>query len=130
MSGDWGDDLRDEAARLIEQLARLDPRWMLSNLPALLGAVLELMNDLKTSPPRSLEVLSAEPPQLRALEQLNRETAISSAARDVLDAVEVAAGADPLAAVTVITTLIAEERASARGPEVVAAAPAARRDRA
>jgi hypothetical protein len=119
VSGGWGDDLRGEAARLIEQLARLDPRWMLSNLPALLGAVLELMDDLNTPPPRTLEVISAELPQLRALEQLNRETAISSAARDVLDAVEVAAAADPLTAVTAITTLVTEERDSARGPEVV-----------
>ena len=119
VSGDWGDDLREEAARLLEQLARLDPRWMLSNLPALLGAVLKLMDDLKTPPPRSLEVISAEPPQLRVLEQLNRETAISSAARDVLNAVEAAAAADPLTAVTAITTLITEERDSARGSEVV-----------
>lgn len=119
VSGDWGNDLRNEAGRLIEQLARLDPRWMLSNLPALLGAVLELMNDLKTSPPRSLEVMSAEPPQLFALQQLSRRTAINSAARDVLSAVEVAAEADPLAVVTVITTLIAEERSSARGADVV-----------
>ncbi|SNR86171.1 hypothetical protein [Blastococcus mobilis] len=119
VSGDWGDDLRDQAARLIEQQARLDPRWMLTNLPALLGAVLKLMDDLTTPPPRTLEVISAEPPQLRVLEQLNRETAISSAARDVLDAVEAAAAADPLTAVTVITTLITEERDSARGPEVV-----------
>lgn len=119
VSGDWGDDLRDEAARLTEQLARLDPHWMLSNLPALLGSVLELMDDLTTPQLRTLEVISAEPPQVRALEQLNRETAISSAARDVLDAVEVVAAAEPLTVVAAITALIAEERDSDRGPEVV-----------
>jgi hypothetical protein len=32
LSGDWGDDVRIKAARLVENLARLDPHWMVSNL--------------------------------------------------------------------------------------------------
>ncbi len=119
VAGDWGDDLRDEAARLIKQLAELDPQWMLSNLSALLGALLELVDDLKTPLASTLEVITAASPAMRALEKINRDTAISAAARDVLDAVEVAAAIDPLSAVSALTALITEERDSDRGAEVV-----------
>jgi hypothetical protein len=119
VTGDWGDDLRYQAALLIEQLAKLDSTWMLANLPALLGALLRLVDDLKAPAPPTLEAISAESPLMRAMEQMNRESAIGAAAREVLDAVEVAAAVDPLAAVTAITTLIRKERDTDRGPEVV-----------
>jgi hypothetical protein len=37
LSGDWGDDVRIKAARLVENLARLDPHWMVSNLATVMG---------------------------------------------------------------------------------------------
>lgn len=119
VTGDWGDDLRYEAALLIEQLAKLDSTWMLTKLPALLGVLLRLVDDLKAPAPPTLEAISAESPAMRALEQMNRESAIGAAAREVLDAVEVVAAVDALAAVTGITTLIREERDTDRGPEVL-----------
>jgi hypothetical protein len=119
LSGDWGDDVRVEAADLLERLARLDARWMLVNLPAMLGGLLALVDDLKTPPPTMLDVISADPPELRAMEQFGRTTAIGSAASTVVDAVAAAAAAGPLTAVATVTKLIADERDTDRGPEVV-----------
>ena len=121
VTGDWGDDLRYQAALLIEQLAKLDSTWMLTNLPALLGALLRLVDDLKAPAPPTLEAISAESPLMRAMEQMNRESAIGAAAREVVDAVEVAAAVDPLAAVTAITTLIRKERDTDRGHPLISA---------
>ena len=54
-----------------------------------------LVDDLKGQPVTKLELVSAQPPELKVLEQFARDTAISSAAQGLLDAIEAAAAADP-----------------------------------
>jgi len=119
VSGDWGNDLRVRAARLVSRLAQPDTTWTLFRVPVLLGTVLGLVDDLKTPPPSTLEVVSTDPPQARVIEQLDRQTAIKAAIREVLDAVETAARADPETVVTAITTHITNERDWDRGPDLV-----------
>jgi hypothetical protein len=65
-----------------------------------------LVDDLKGQPVTKLELVSAQPPELKVLEQFARDTAISSAAQGLLDAIEAAAAADPVTVVNTVTSLI------------------------
>jgi hypothetical protein len=67
LSGEWGDEVRSRAAQLICDLAQLNPQLMLPNLPAMLGAVLVLIDSLQDAPPPQLLLADAESAELWAL---------------------------------------------------------------
>ena len=99
LGGDWGDDVRCQAAELLEELADMDPSWFLHRFQAAFGALLHLVDEMHAPSPSRLEVVSVQSPFLCGLEQHGHEVAINSAARRLLDAVKKAAAVDPLRAV-------------------------------
>lgn len=119
VGGDWGDEVRYSAAKLVEELAEIEPTWTFSHLDAILGTFLTTVEQIDREPTPSLTVLDATSPQLRALESFSRRNSIGSAARELLSAVEHVAGVDVLAVCTVIIALIIDERDTDRGAETV-----------
>ncbi|GDY33921.1 hypothetical protein [Gandjariella thermophila] len=119
LSGDWGDRVRVEAADLIKDLAGQDPGGALANLPALLGAVLTLIDADRQPPPSSRLDVPSEPPQLNTLEPLAHKSAVSGALSRVLGAVEAVAAADPAAVCSTIAVLVADERDTERGTDLL-----------
>ncbi|MDT7712255.1 MAG: hypothetical protein QOG46_944 [Pseudonocardiales bacterium] len=105
--------------QLIEELTEQDPAAVLPNLPALLGTVLALVDAYRQPPPSGLDVLSGEPPTLRRLERLSRDSAIDGAMSRVLDAIGAVAAVDPATVCAAIADLIADERDTERGTDVV-----------
>lgn len=119
IAGDWGDQVRVQAADLISDLAAQDPEAMLRSLPALLGAVLHLVDTGREPPPSALDVVSAEPVAMRMLERMSRDSAVAGATRRVLDAVKAAAVVDPAAVCSALVDLIADERETERGSDLL-----------
>ncbi len=119
LGGDWGDGVRVQAAQLVKDLAGRDPVGMLANLFALLGAVLTLVDADRQPPPSGLDVLSGEPPQMQALERSAHRSAVSGALSRVLGAVEAVAAGDPAAVCVAIADLVADERDTERGTDLL-----------
>ncbi len=119
VGGDWGDDARFGGARLIETLAEHDPLAMLPRTPALLGAVLDLLDAERAPAPARLDVVSREPAAIRALEQMNRSSAITAAISRVLHAIESVAAADAAAVCAALVDLITDERDTDRGSDLL-----------
>ena len=117
--GDWGDRVQYTAASLTKDLADMEPAWAFEHVSAFLGTFLTTVGQLGATPTSSLIVAGGASPQERALEAFSRRNSITSAARELLSAVEKAASANPVAVCQAVTTLIAEERDTDRGREVV-----------
>jgi len=117
--GDWGDRTRHAAANLADDLAGIDPAWAFGHVSAFLGAFLTAIGQLSAVPASSLILVGDVSPQERATDTFSRQTSITSAAQRLLSAVEKAAAAGPVAVCGAVTALIAEERDTDRGPEVV-----------
>lgn len=119
IGGDWGDRVRTRAAELVKELAKQNPLAMLPSLPALLGTVLALVEAARQPPPNGLDVLSGEPAMLRMFERMGRDSAIGGATSRVLSAVEAVAGADPAVVCGAIADLVADERETERGTDLL-----------
>lgn len=117
--GDWGDDARFGGAQLIEELAEDDAAALLPRLPALLGAILGLVDAQRPPAPAQLNVVSGEPPALRFLEQMSRSNAITSATRRVLRAIESVATVAAPATCRALVDLIRDERENERGSDLL-----------
>ena len=117
VGGDWGDIARFGGAELIETLVEHDPVAMLPHTPVLLGAVLDLLDAQRAPAPTRLDVVSDEPAALRALEQMDRSSAISGAISRVLKAIESVAAADAAAVCAALVDLITDERDTDRGSD-------------
>ncbi|MBI5089388.1 MAG: hypothetical protein HZB15_11170, partial [Actinobacteria bacterium] len=119
LSGDWGGNVAFSGASLIEELSRTRPEWSIQQLESILGAFLSAVGSM-SEPPRPNLIMPFEPVDPNAaLTEFARRSSYSSAAHRLLSAVEHAAGADPLNVCTAITQVIAEQRDSERGIDVV-----------
>ena len=118
-AGDWGERTRFSAANLASDLAGMDPAWALGHVGAFLGAFLTTIGQLDAPPAAPLIVTASRPPHELAAEASIRQTSIASAARELLDAVAAAATAGPVTVARAVKDLIAGERETDRGLEVV-----------
>jgi hypothetical protein len=118
-AGDWGDETRYAAADLANDLAGIEPAWAFGHVNGFLGMFVTTIELLDATPVSSLIVAGGASPQERALEAFTRTNSTTSAARELLSAVENAAAAGPAVVCRTVTALIAEERGTGRGPEVV-----------
>ena len=118
--GDWGDDARFGGAKLIETLAEQDRDGTLGRLPALLGALLDLLDAQKRPVVSLLDTPAGAVSETEAFfDRMNRESAIGGAIGRVLDAVEATAGTDPARVCSALADLIAEERDTERGSDLL-----------
>lgn len=119
VGGDWGHNTAYAGAELIDALAGMEPEWALEHLDGILGAVLSAVGRIKALPQSRLEVIDATPPELLAMEEFGRRNSFSSAARELLTAVERVAHVDVAAVCDALAAILRDERDPERGPEVV-----------
>ena len=119
VGGDWGDRTQYAAANLADDLAGMEPAWAFEHVSAFLGAFLTTIGQLGAASASPLVVAGGASPQERAMEMFSRQNSVASAARELLSAVEKTAAAHPVVVCGVVTTLIADERDTERGPEAV-----------
>ena len=119
VGGDWGEETGYRAAKLIAQLAAMEPAWAHPHLDAFFGAFLTTTERLNVVSEPKLTVVDTTPPQLRALEAMSRRTGISAAARELLEAVERLAVVDVGGVCAAITVVMADERDTERGPDAL-----------
>jgi len=119
LGGDWGDHVQIEAADLVRELVREEPSRALPRVPSLLGAVLTLVDVDRQSNPSALALPASESPELQALEALALRASVGGTISRVLGAVEDIAAADPTAVCAAITALIADERDTERGSDII-----------
>ncbi|GGR47989.1 hypothetical protein [Streptomyces aurantiogriseus] len=122
VGGDWGDDVRVQAATLTEQLAQTHPAWAQPHVAALLGAVLTTIDTLEsadTAPTTLLATPETVPPQLRLLERMAYRQSLASSTRRLLDALEHTATVDAAAVCRAVIDTIADERDSQRRQVIV-----------
>ena len=117
--GDWGDSVRYTAAKLADDLAGMEPGWVIGQVSAFLGVFLTTIGQLDVAPASALVLVGGVSPQERALENFSRQNSITSAARELLSAVEKAAVTDPVTVCHTVSALITDERDTDRGPEVI-----------
>lgn len=115
IGGDWGWDISYRAASAAAGLATVDPDWALHQLHGFVGAFLTTVAQANTPRSVNLAVVDGTPPFLAGLEEMNRQSSIASTARELLDAVRVAADADPQRVCAEIVTVLADERDTERG---------------
>lgn len=118
MGGDWGSRAVAEASDLIEDLARSHPEETLQRLPAVLGAVLTLIDSLNDAPVSTLEVVGGDSPMIRAMEAETNKVMRRSAISRLQKAINSAASPDPLAVLEAVVDVITDERDSDRGDDV------------
>jgi len=119
LGGDWGDNARFAAAKLLEGLAKDDPAGTLPRLPVLLGAVLGLLEARKAPPVSTLDVLAGQPSAEDLFDRMNRENAIDSAVGRVLTVVEGVAEAGAATVCAALEALVADERGTDRGSNLL-----------
>ncbi len=110
LSGDWGVEVAFHAADLLEDLAGDDPASMSSRVPALLGAVLALVEGLGRRPFPRIDVVDDTSPQLAAMDEFSRKQSLHAAAQRVLKAIELASRADVKTALAAVLPVMQEER--------------------
>lgn len=119
VSGDWGENVAFSGARLVHQLARARPQWVIDGLDSILGAFLGTIDSM-SNPPRRILVVGTEPATpFAGMEAFARRNSYSSAARELLSALVRVARHDVLTVCSAITQVIADERDNERGVEVV-----------
>jgi len=109
--GCWGDDVTFTSAKLLEDLAKDHPDLLLAQLPALLGAALDI--DYRSEQPvRPSPLLVGRPPEpmLAGLEQFSRTSALGGAAQRLLDAVGHLAQRDVKGVLAAVRELLADQR--------------------
>jgi len=122
VGGDWGDEVRVEAAILIERLAQTHPAWAQPHLAALLGAALTTLDTLESTDTPPAPILAAPetlPPQLRFLERMAYRQSLASSMGRLLDALEHIAAVEVTAVCAAVIDTIADERDSQRRQGIV-----------
>jgi hypothetical protein len=98
LGGDWGSEAIDDAAELIERLAKERPAAMQEKLAAVLGAVLGLVDAQKASKVSPLTVIDDEPPALKMMTAWSKELLLGRAIGRLGNAVKFVAANDAVAA--------------------------------
>ncbi|MGW1987886.1 hypothetical protein ACWCPJ_36465 [Streptomyces collinus] len=122
IGGDWGDDVRVQAAILTEQLAQTHPAWAQPHLAALLGAALTTVDTLEsadTAPAPLLATPETLPAQVRFLERMAYRQSLASSIGRLLDALEHIASVDAVAVCRAVIDTMADERDSRREQVIV-----------
>lgn len=114
----WGHRVTFSAAESIEQMGRTHRAALVGHLDATLGAFVTLTRHRLSEKP-SVLTSTAAPDPLAGMDAWSRKHSLYQSARRLLSAVESASSTDPLAVCETITALIASERDSDLGPEVV-----------
>jgi hypothetical protein len=118
LAGDWGSGAIDDAAELVERLAKERPAAMLVKVPGILGGVLGLIDAQKEPRVSPLTLVDDEPPELKMLTAISDEFLIGRAIQRLLDAVEAVASADAAAVCAALLDVLTNERDSARSADV------------
>lgn len=118
LAGAWGDGARGDAAEIIKEIAKDDPKCTLERLPALLGAFLGILDESKKPQVSSMEIVGDSSPMLQSLEPMNRRTALSSAMHRTMEAVDRTAEADPVAVCVALIALMDDERSSGKDIDI------------
>ncbi len=118
VAGDWGSEVAYSAAGTVKVLAASDPVWAVRHIPAFLGAFLSVVEQASEPTGPTLAVVEQTPAFLAGLEEFTRQTTYGSIARELLDAVQAAAGADPIAACDAIMSIVADDRDADRASAV------------
>jgi hypothetical protein len=122
VGGDWGDEVRVQAAILAEQLTRAHPAWAGPHLPALLGTVLTAIDMLESAdsvPASPLATPETVPPQQRFFEREAHLQSFASGIVRLLDALEHLAALDAVAVCAAVIDTITDERDSRRRQVIV-----------
>lgn len=114
----WGHQVTFSAAESIEQMGRSHRDALAGHLDATLGAFVTLTRHRLTEQ-GSVLASTAAPDPLAAMAAWSRNNSLYQSARRLLSAVESASSTDPLAVCETITALIASERDSDLGAEVL-----------
>jgi hypothetical protein len=114
----WGHQVSFSAAESLEQMGHWHRDSLAGHLDATLGAFVTLTRHRLTQHARML-TSTAAPDPLSGMEAWSRKNSLYQSGRRLLSAIESASSTDPLAACETITALIASERDSDLGPEVV-----------
>jgi hypothetical protein len=118
VDGDWGNEAIDDAADLVERLAKEQPAALLAKQPAILGAILRLVDAQKASKVSPLTVIGDDPPALKMMEAWSHDLLLGRAIGHLGEAVEAASVMDPVAACEAVIDVVADERDSERGADV------------
>ncbi|GAB1811837.1 hypothetical protein [Mycobacterium sp. MUNTM1] len=117
LGGDWGGEAIDDAAELIERLAKERPVAMHVKVAAILGAILELVDAQKASKVSPLTVIDDEPPALKMMTAWSQGLLLGRAIGRLGDAVKFVAANDPVAACNAVIDVMADERDGERGAD-------------
>jgi hypothetical protein len=118
LGGDWGSEAIDDAAELIERLAKERPAAMQEKVAAILGAILGLVDAQKASKVSPLTVIDGEPPALKMMTAWSKELLLGRAIGRLGDAVKFVAANDAVAACNAVIDVMADERDGERGADV------------
>jgi hypothetical protein len=122
IGGDWGDDVRVQAAILTEQLAQAHPAWADPHLAALLGTALttiDVLESTDTAPAPLLTTTETPPLQLWFLERMAYRQSLATSIGWLLDALEHIATVDVTAVCAAVIDTITDERDSQRRQVIV-----------
>ena len=118
VDGDWGSEAIDDAADLVERLAKEQPAVMLEKLAAILGAILRLVDAQKASKVSPLTVIGDDPPALRMMAAWSNDLLLGRAIGRLGEAVKAVAATDPVAVCKAVIDVVTDERDSERGADV------------
>jgi hypothetical protein len=118
IDGDWGNQAIDDAAELVERLAKEQPAAALAKLAAVLGAILRLVDAQKAPKVSPLTVIGEDPPALKMMERWSNDLLLGRAIGRLGEAVKATSAPDPVAVCEAIIDVMADERDSERGADV------------
>jgi hypothetical protein len=119
LNGHYGDEVMTHSAELLKDLAELDPAAMLADLPSLLGSILALVDASRALPRPSSLTVRDEPPVMQFLDRMSREAAFGNAIRSLRDSLNIVAAHDVTKVCAAIIEVIADERDTDRGGDLV-----------
>lgn len=108
----WGVKIAQQAATLIENLAKEAPDSVAEHIPALLGSLLITVDRIDSQPSDLIELIDTPPPQIRQLDAFERHSAITAAAHRLMRAIKILGSKSPDKIFTAIDDVLQTLRAS------------------
>ncbi|MCW2525775.1 MAG: hypothetical protein JWM76_635, partial [Pseudonocardiales bacterium] len=118
IGGDWGIEAIDDAAELVERLAKEEPAAGLAKLAAILGAILRLVDAQRASKVSPLTVVGDDPPVLKMMDAWSNDLLLGRAIGRLGEAVKLGTATNPVAACEAVIDVLTDERDSERGADV------------